>query len=54
MVAVRVMIDLGAYIEDVCSRGEGGLKNAEATINFACKRPNFVGRKLVKFWERPL
>ena len=52
MVAGRVMIDLGAYIEDVCSRG--GLENAEATVNFACKRPNFVGRKLVKFWERPL
>ena len=28
--------------KDVRTKGKGGLANADACVNFACKRPNFA------------
>ena len=50
---------MGSSIKDVGTRGRG-LANADACVNFACKRPNFAdvggrgGKKMAKFFGRPL
>ena len=33
------IIHMRAFIKEACTRGGGGLANADATVNFACTRP---------------